>query len=533
MATEIKTPFNVFFDDDGLPLEGGYIFIGVSGLNPLSNPQQAYWDAALVTPAANIRTSGGFPIHNGAVGRLFVSGDYSILVQDKNGKTVWSQLEVTFEYSDLLLTELRGTLSRSARTPLTFDCDDILESGLYAWTNGMTTNQPASCAAGDLFMLSVTASPDGAGGGLVLQIITDLTEGTSGANAEFRFARYSLDAGATWSTWVVDWVGPFGKAEPGNKTFTANELNRDLLVILDNAGAAAIDITAGASRVGTRITFLQTGAGVATITWAAALTCVLVRYTVQEFIWDGTGWHSPAVNHGVKVFGPGALAATLWYVPPGIRKIWLTGVGQGGAGAAGSAGSRPGAGGGSGAWSRRLELDVVPGTEYTVELSAAAASTFVGGLHNVSYGKGSAGVTTTGGAGGVGSGGALNGFAGATVSTSTPRGGGGGGGVGGVGAWLNVSLGGVGGGSGGAAVGNTPGIAGFGPYLNGVGGKAATAAGDFPWPPAGPGAGGCGGTSSLHNGMNGFLGGGGGGGADTAGHTTAGAGGDPFLVVEW
>lgn len=527
MATEIRAPYNVFFGEDGYPLEGGYIFIGVSGLNPLSNPQPAYWDSTLTTPAANIRTSAGFPDHNGVIGRLYVPADYSILVQDKNGRTVYSQLEVTFEYADLLLTELRGTLSRSARAPSTFDCDDILESGLYAWTNGTTTNQPASCAAGDLFMLQVISSPDGAAG-FTLQIMTDITEGTTDANAEFRFARYSTDGGATWSAWVVDWVGPFGAAIPGNKAFTAAELNRDLVVLLDNAGAAAIDITAGATRVGTRVTFIQMGAGVATITWAAGLTAVLVRYTVQEFIWDGTGWHSPAVNHGRKVFGPGALAATTWRVPPGIRKIWLTGAGQGGAGAAGVDATRSGGGGGSGAWARDLELDVVPGTEYTITLSTVAASTFVGGVHNISFGKGSDAVTITAGAGGVGAGGATSGYAGGGGANSTPRGGGGGGGVGGVGFAYSTTHGGAGGGSGGAALSTViPGAAGLGPYLSGVGGNA-----EGPTIP-GAGAGGAGGSgAATHNGVAGGYGGGGGGGGSVT-TITAGAGGAPFLVIEW
>ncbi len=539
MATEIKNPYNIFFDDDGLPLESGYIFIGVSGLNPLANPQQAYWDNALTIPAAAIRTSGGFPIHNGAVGRLFVPGDYSILVQDKNGKTVWSQLEVTFEYADLLLTELRGTLSRSARAPTGFDCDAILESGLYAWTNGTTTNQPASCAAGDLFMLAVTASPDGAGGGLVLQVITDLTEGTTGANAEFRFARYSTDAGATWSTWVVDWVGPFGEAQPGNKIFTSNELNRDLFVILDNALAAAIDITAGTARIGTRITFLQTGAGVATITWAAGLTVVLVRYTVQEFIWDGTGWCSPAVNHGRKVFGPGALAATLWYVPPGIRKMWVTAAGQGGSGFAATSGTRSGGGGGSGAWSRALELDVIPGTPYTITLATGAASTLVGGVHNISYGRGSDAVNNNGGAAGVGAGGASSGYAGgAGTAGAGARAGGGGGGVGGVGGGGSTVESGAGGGSGGAAVGTFAGVAGVGPFLNGAGGGSnGTNASSAPGPGGGGGGGGTNiaATISVIPAAAGCLGGGGGGGStDGAGNVTAlGVGGAPFLVIEW
>lgn len=207
MATEVKAPYNVFFGEDGYPLEGGYIFIGVNGLNPLSNPQTAYWDPALTIPAANVRTSGGKPEHNGAAGRLYVSGDYSILVQDKNGRTVYSQLEVSFEYMDLLLTEPRGTLSRSARAPASFNMNSILESGIYTWTNGATTNQPATTAAGDLFLMEVLASIDGTG--VVLQRLTDITLGP--VSPSYRFTRLSTDAGATWSTWVSASAPPIGE----------------------------------------------------------------------------------------------------------------------------------------------------------------------------------------------------------------------------------------------------------------------------------------------------------------------------------
>lgn len=205
--TEIKAPYNVFFGEDGYPLEGGYIFIGLDGLNPLSNPQQAYWDPALTIPAANVRTSGGKPEHNGAAGRLYVPGDYSILVQDKNGRTVYSQLQVSFEYMDLLLTEPRGTLSRSARAPASFNMNSILESGIYTWTNGATTNKPATTAAGDLFLMEVLASIDGTG--VVLQRLTDITLGP--ASPSYRFTRLSTDAGATWSTWVSASAPPIGE----------------------------------------------------------------------------------------------------------------------------------------------------------------------------------------------------------------------------------------------------------------------------------------------------------------------------------
>ena len=95
MATLINSPFPVFTDTDGLPLENGYINIGVAGLNPLSNPRQAYWDEALTMPATNIRTSRGYPSRNGAVGFLYTApGDFSILVRNKNGVVILSNLNV-------------------------------------------------------------------------------------------------------------------------------------------------------------------------------------------------------------------------------------------------------------------------------------------------------------------------------------------------------------------------------------------------------------------------------------------------------
>jgi hypothetical protein len=95
MSTLISSPFPVFTDTDGLPLENGYINIGVAGLNPLSNPRQAYWDEALTMPATNIRTTRGYPARNGAAGFLYAApGDFSILVRNKNGVVIFSNLNV-------------------------------------------------------------------------------------------------------------------------------------------------------------------------------------------------------------------------------------------------------------------------------------------------------------------------------------------------------------------------------------------------------------------------------------------------------
>jgi len=110
MATLVNTPFPVFTDTDGLPLENGYIDLGIAGLNPLSNPRQAYWDEALTMPATNIRTTRGYPSRNGAAGFLYAApGDFSILVRDKNGVVILSNLNVI----DVLTAVQNGLLLKA------------------------------------------------------------------------------------------------------------------------------------------------------------------------------------------------------------------------------------------------------------------------------------------------------------------------------------------------------------------------------------------------------------------------------------
>jgi hypothetical protein len=91
-ALSITPPFPTFAGKDGLPLEDGYIWLGQANLNPQTNPLVAYWDETLTQIAQQpIRTLGGYPAYSGTPARLFISAAvYSILVQDKNGNTVYS-----------------------------------------------------------------------------------------------------------------------------------------------------------------------------------------------------------------------------------------------------------------------------------------------------------------------------------------------------------------------------------------------------------------------------------------------------------
>jgi hypothetical protein len=98
-ALSIQPPFPLITDIDGQPLEDGYIWIGVANLPPIGNPIAVYWDAALTIPAAlPVRTRGGYPVNAGTPARLYVGSDYSILVQNKNGSTLYSAPEATEAY---------------------------------------------------------------------------------------------------------------------------------------------------------------------------------------------------------------------------------------------------------------------------------------------------------------------------------------------------------------------------------------------------------------------------------------------------
>jgi hypothetical protein len=96
MPVTVIPPFPIFFDSDGESLELGSIFIGIAGQNPLisSNQLAAYSDLALAVPIAQpVRTSGGYMVNSGTPIQVYVNaGDYSIVVLDKNGALVFSQL---------------------------------------------------------------------------------------------------------------------------------------------------------------------------------------------------------------------------------------------------------------------------------------------------------------------------------------------------------------------------------------------------------------------------------------------------------
>jgi hypothetical protein len=116
-ATSIQSPFPIFTDIDGQPLEAGLIWLGTAGNNPISSPITAYWDAALTQVVTQpVTTRGGYPLNGTAVGRLYVNADYSILVRNRSGSDVLSALNATERYDSSLVTFIQAGAGAVVRT---------------------------------------------------------------------------------------------------------------------------------------------------------------------------------------------------------------------------------------------------------------------------------------------------------------------------------------------------------------------------------------------------------------------------------
>jgi len=170
MSSSIVSPFPFFTDTTGAPLEGGYIYIGQSNLNPETAPVNVFWDAALTIPAANpVRTVGGYPSRQGTPSRFYSATDtYSITVRNKNHALVFSAFDQSdaptsvFDISTQLITATAGqitfTLTVFSYLPGT-DTLQVFRNGLrlnigldYLETNSVTITLTAPAALGDQFL---------------------------------------------------------------------------------------------------------------------------------------------------------------------------------------------------------------------------------------------------------------------------------------------------------------------------------------------------------------------------------------------
>lgn len=118
----VPSPLPQFFDTDGAPLNGGYVYIGTANLNPETNPISVWWDAAGTQPVAQpIRTLNGYVSRNGNPATVYVASDFSLTVNDKRGQLVLyvpSQPFLAGISPYMLNTMLPAASAAAARTAL-------------------------------------------------------------------------------------------------------------------------------------------------------------------------------------------------------------------------------------------------------------------------------------------------------------------------------------------------------------------------------------------------------------------------------
>ena len=243
MAVSILTPFPVIADIDGQPLDDGYIWIGVNGLDPVANPQTVYWDAALTDPATQpVRTRGGFALDGTARGRLFASGVYSIRVDNQNGSTVYSSLSENGLYGGNVdasgvnfVPAGANAVTRTAQTKMreTISVDDYTTL-TAAIASAKVSGRPTVVLINGSINVAATVVVDapnitlqGAGGDSVHDV------GTQGAGARGKL----IWTGAPGGT-ILQFASPVGA---GNQACTGGGV-LDLYFGCDNSAAIGLQV---------------------------------------------------------------------------------------------------------------------------------------------------------------------------------------------------------------------------------------------------------------------------------------------------
>jgi len=87
--TQLAPPYPIFTDKNGDPLDAGFLYFGVAGMNPETHPIQVYYDINMTQPAAQpIRTSNGYVMRNGTPALIYANDQFSVTVRDKSGSLV-------------------------------------------------------------------------------------------------------------------------------------------------------------------------------------------------------------------------------------------------------------------------------------------------------------------------------------------------------------------------------------------------------------------------------------------------------------
>ena len=152
MGFIVTKPFEVFNDLKGDPLENGKLFIGVTNLNPKTDPVPVFFDEALEIPADQpIRTIGGYPSLNGTPANIYIENiNYSITVEDKNGDFIYSRLDSDNVSDEVLSRDIISDLTAIKKASLADDQQTLVGGyntigdgggGAFFWDSASTLTE--------------------------------------------------------------------------------------------------------------------------------------------------------------------------------------------------------------------------------------------------------------------------------------------------------------------------------------------------------------------------------------------------------
>jgi len=158
MSSQIVNPYQNFMGLNAVPIQNGYIYIGVENQDPESYPIAVYWDNGLTIPASQpIRTIGGYYSNGGTPGQLFAAGRYSIRVKDSTGTQVFYSASSQFAGAYLSITggDMTGAINWAKGTdiPSAALTDIASATGNYVNVTGSTTITSLGTAQAGAFRL--------------------------------------------------------------------------------------------------------------------------------------------------------------------------------------------------------------------------------------------------------------------------------------------------------------------------------------------------------------------------------------------
>ncbi|MDV7421651.1 hypothetical protein R4464_04565 [Acinetobacter baumannii] len=116
MSNKVTTPYPLFSDIDGSPLNAGFLFLGESGKDPELFPIQVYWDKEKTDPAEQpIRTKNGYPSKNGIPSNFYVEdSSFSVTLKNRNQYLIASNRNFEqFANNSFVITQVEAEKQRA------------------------------------------------------------------------------------------------------------------------------------------------------------------------------------------------------------------------------------------------------------------------------------------------------------------------------------------------------------------------------------------------------------------------------------